>query len=159
MPAGSTRSKPAPDWITATGVRSTMRITSVDGGRLSPGGATYSGNHPYYIGRSDLPASYGYNPAMGSAGSVSGCTVAPSDVPGAVRLHREAYFETVLVCLNHLGSGKDKLMDSIKWGFSDFGATHRAGPTNPATSAQISSAPSADFENTLKNDYPAYSHV
>ncbi|MDQ0742813.1 hypothetical protein QFZ62_000121 [Clavibacter sp. B3I6] len=34
-PAGSTRSNPAPDWMTATGVRSTMRITRVDGGRLS----------------------------------------------------------------------------------------------------------------------------
>lgn len=131
----------------------------VDGGLNSPGGATYSGNHPYYIGRPDLPASYGYNSAQGSAGSVSGCTAAPSDAPGAAALHQEAYFETVFVCLNYAGTGKDKLMNAVKWGFNNLGAQHKASPYSSSTSALVSSSPSSEFEATLQADYPAYSHT
>jgi len=133
--------------------------TFVDGGVNSPGGATYNADHPYYIGRSDLPASYGYKPAQGSAGSVSGCTVNPTDRPTAATVFKEAYFETVMVCLNYQGTGKDKLMNAVQWGFTDFGKTHRVSPTDPATAASVTSSPSSDFENTLKADYPSYSHV
>jgi hypothetical protein len=138
---------------------STSYDSFVDGGLNSPGGATYSGNHPYYIGRSSLPASYGYNPAMGSAGSVSGCTVNPTDTPTAAGAWKEAYFETVMVCLNYQSKGKDKLMDSVRWGFTDFGKVHRAGPTDASTTAQVASAPTSDFKATLAADYPSYSFV
>jgi hypothetical protein len=139
----------------------TVYDSFVDGGRNSPGGAVYSGDHPYYIGRADLPASYGFIPAMASsgAGSVSGCTVSPADLPSAAALHQEAYFETVMVCLNHQGTGKDKLMDSVQWGFTGLGATHKASPYSSSTTALTSTAPSSFFEATLKADYPGYSHV
>jgi Domain of unknown function (DUF4157) len=131
----------------------------VDGGRHSPGGAVYSGNHPYYIGRPDLPKSYGYNPGMGGAGSVSGCTARPADTPGAVALHKEAYFETAFVCLDHGGSGKDTVMNAIQWGFTDFGTVKKAHPRTFASGPTNNSSPSSEFEKTLKADYPSYSHT
>ena len=130
----------------------------VDGGQNSPGGAVYSGNHPYYIGRPDLPKSYGYVGGQGSAGSVSGCTVNPSDTPGAVRLHDEAYFETCIACLNHQGNGKDVLVDAFKWGWTGKGTTFKPSPTSSGSSMEKSDRPSAKFEETLKADYPGYTH-
>jgi hypothetical protein len=129
----------------------------VDGGINSPGGATYSGNHPYYIGLPSLPPGYGYNSSMGSAGSASGCTVNPRDAPGAVRLHDEAYFETAFVCLNYLGTNHDKLLESFQWGFVDRGATFKSSPRNAAGGGIVTaSSPSAEFLNTLAADYPGY---
>jgi hypothetical protein len=129
----------------------------VDGGLNSPGGATYSGNHPYYIGRPSLPASYGYNTAMGSAGSVTGCVDNPQDVPGAARLHDQAYFETAFVCLNFNGSGSDKLLDSFQWGFTGRGTTFKPSPYSSQTAIVNLSAPSAKFQETLRADYSGYS--
>jgi hypothetical protein len=132
----------------------------VDGGRNSPGGAVYSGNHPYYIGRPSLPPSYGYNPRQGGAGSVSGCTVNVTDTPAAARLHDQAFFETAFVCLNHRGSGKDKLLESFNWGFVDRGATYKPNPRTSRTSGlQINSSPSDKFTETLGADYSGYSYV
>ncbi|MEY8760247.1 eCIS core domain-containing protein [Chryseobacterium tongliaoense] len=129
----------------------------VDGGINSPGGATYSGNHPYYIGLPALPSSYGYNPSMGSAGSASGCTVNPEDAPSAARLHDEAYFETAFVCLNYLGTNHDKLLESFKWGFANRGTTFKSSPTNAAGGGIVTaSSPSTEFLNTLAADYPGY---
>ncbi len=132
--------------------------TFVDGGSRSPGGAVYSGNHPYYIGRPGLPRSYGYIGGQGSAGSVSGCIARPSDTPTAVTAYKEAYFETVFVCLNYNGSGKDKLMNSVQWGFENLGAKQKANPRTNATGPLVQPAASSDFEATLKADYPSYSH-
>jgi hypothetical protein len=132
----------------------------VDGGANSPGGAVYTGNHPYYIGRADLPASYGYQSSQNSAGSVSGCTVNPVDTPGAATLHQDAYFETAFVCLNHQSTGKDKLLESFSWGFTGLGTTFQATPTLAAGGSYVThNSPTAKFEDTLSADYPGYSHT
>lgn len=132
----------------------------VDGGRNSPGGAVYSGDHPYYVGRADLPASYGYNPAQGSAGSYSGCVLNISDTPGAATLHDEAYFETAIVCLNYQGRGTDKMLESFKWGFINLGTTNKPSPSSPNSSnLETHASASAKHEETLSADYPGYSHV
>lgn len=128
----------------------------VDGGRNSPGGATYSGENPYYIGRPDLPGSYGYNPSMGSAGSVSGCVASPFDAPGAAALHQEAYFETAFVCLNFRGSGQDEITKSVQWGFDQLGTVPKAHPRTTDPGPIVRGSPSAEFGNTLRADYPAY---
>jgi hypothetical protein len=128
----------------------------VDGGRDSPGGATYSGEHPYYIGRPDLPASYGYNSSMGSAGSASGCVVSPSDAPAAAALHQEAYFETAFVCLNFRGSGEDEITKSVQWGFDQLGTVPKAHPRTTDPGPIVRGSPSAEFGDTLRADYPAY---
>jgi hypothetical protein len=132
----------------------------VDGGSNSPGGAVYGGSHPYYIGRADLPATYAYVGGQGSAGSVSGCTANPSDAPGAATLHQQAFFETAIACLNYQGKGSDKLLDAFKWGYVSLGTVQQPSPTSaPSTSLATSSTPSAEFEETLKADYPGYTHV
>ncbi len=131
--------------------------TFVDGGIQSPGGAVYSGNHPYYIGRPDLPASYGYIGGAGSAGKVRGCTANPRDLPGAARLHDEAFFETAIVCLKHRG-GNDRLLDSWKWGFVGRGTTYKPDPRSSQTSGlQQQASPTSKFLATLRADYPGYS--
>jgi hypothetical protein len=129
--------------------------TFVDGGRNGPDGPGYAGSHPYYIGRDDLPASYGFLGA-GCAGWVSGCTVSAKDVPTASTSWDEAYFETAFVCLNYQGKGKDKLLDSVKWGFAS--GKNRADPRVPGADIIVSSEPSSEFEATLKADYPDYSY-
>src|SRR5207302_6010596 len=122
----------------------------VDGGRNSPGGAVYSGDHPYYIGRPDLPARYGYVGGQGSAGTVAGCVANPVDVPAAATLHDQAFFETAIVCLNYKGSGSDKLLESFKWGFVDRGATYKPNPRTGQTSGLDKySAPTSEFKETL----------
>jgi hypothetical protein len=133
--------------------------TFVDGGKNSPGGAVYTGDHPYYIGRPDLPKSYGYVGGQGSAGSVTGCTDNPRDVPGAATLHQEAYFETAFVCLNYQGAGKDKIMDSFQWGFVDLGKTFKPSPYTTATDIVKRSTPTDKFFDTLKADYSGYAFV
>jgi hypothetical protein len=134
--------------------------TFVDGGKESPGGAVYSGNHPYYMGRADLPSSYGYIPSQGSAGSFSGCTINVTDAPGAVLLHDEAYFETAIACLNYDGKGKDKLLESFRWGWKGKGTSYTTWPIGGKTSGlEKLSSPSAKFKETLKADYPGYSYV
>jgi hypothetical protein len=133
--------------------------TFVDGGKNSPGGAVYTGDHPYYIGRPDLPKSYGYVGGQGSAGSVSGCSANPTDAPGAAALHQEAYFETVFACLNFQGGGKDKLIDSFQWGFTGLGKTFKPSPYSSATDIVKNSTPTAKFLATLKADYSGYSFV
>jgi len=131
----------------------------VDGGQNSPGGAVYSGNHPYYIGRSDLPNSYGYIGGQGSAGSVSCCEVNVKDVPGAVLGYDEAYFETAFVCLNYQKKGSDKLLDAFKWGFINKGTKQKPSPYSPVSSAiETASTPSGKFQETLSADYAGYSH-
>jgi hypothetical protein len=119
----------------------------------------YTGNHPYYVGRPDLPKSYGYVGGQGSAGSMSGCTANPTDAPGAVALHNEAYFETSIACLNYQGTGSDKLMDTFKWGWTGLGTTFKPSPVSNGNSMETAATPSAKFEETLKADYPGYSHV
>ncbi len=132
--------------------------TFVDGGLNSPGGAVYNG-FPFYMGRSDLPATYGYNAAQGSAGSTSGCDITVTDTPGAVRIHDEAYFETAIMCLG-AGSGLDTVLDVFKWGFTAKGTKYKTSPGTggKASGLETYSATSADFEATLKSDYPSYSH-
>jgi len=133
--------------------------TFVDGGKNSPGGAVYTGDHPYYIGRPDLPKSYGYVGGQGSAGRVAGCTANPTDTPAAATLHQEAYFETAFVCLNYQGAGKDKIMDSFQWGFVDRGKTFKPSPYLTATDIVKHSTPTDKFLETLKSDYSGYSLV
>jgi hypothetical protein len=133
--------------------------TFVDGGRYSPAGALYKGDHPYYIGRDDLPASYGYTASMFGGGTVSGCMANATDMPTAANLWSEIFFETVFVCLNYQGGGKDKLLDSVKWGFTDFGKGYSAEPRLPNVDVIVSSEPSTEFKNTLSADYPSYSYV
>jgi hypothetical protein len=134
--------------------------TFVDGGKNSPGGAVYSGDHPYYMGRADLPAKYGYIPAQKSAGTFSGCTINVKDAPGAVSLHDQAYFETAIVCLNFDGTGTDKVQDAFKWGFTGKGASYLSSPVGgKASGLETSTTPSAKFEETLKADYPGYTHT
>jgi hypothetical protein len=132
----------------------------VDGGSSSPGGAVYTGNHPYYVGRPDLPASYNYVPGQSSAGSYSNCVLNIVDAPNAARLHSEAYFETAIACLNYQGSGKDKLLDSFKWGFISMGTVPKPSPSSANSSnLELHPSPSAKHEETLKADYPGYSHT
>jgi len=129
----------------------------VDGGRNSPGGATYTGDHPYYIGRPDLPASYGWVPAQGSAGSVTGCRANPQDTPTAALAWDRAFFETSIVCLKQKG-GNDRLLNSFSWGFVNFGTVFQPDIWSGGTrTIQTHSTPTPNFIQILRADYPAYS--
>jgi hypothetical protein len=130
--------------------------TFVDGGKNSPGGATYTGDHPYYIGRPSLPASYGYVAGQGSAGSVTGCTANPTDKPTAALSWEETFFETAIVCLKHQG-GSDKILNSFSWGFVKKGTVFQPDPWSSGKTTPVQhSTPTVMFTNVLKGDYPSY---
>jgi hypothetical protein len=131
--------------------------TFVDGGKDSPGGLTYTGDHPYYIGRKDLPASYGWS-KRGPFGSVSGCTANPQDMPTAALAYDQVFFETAIVCLKHKG-GSDKLLNSFSWGFVKKGKVLQADIWSGGQTAPINqhSTPTVHFLSVLKGDYPNYS--
>ena len=129
----------------------------VDGGKNSPGGATYTGDHPYYIGRSGLPASYGYQAAQGSAGSVTGCTANPTDRPTAALSWDQAFFETAIVCLKNKG-GSDRILNSFSWGFVKKGTVFQADVWSGGTKTiGTHSTPTNEFLSILRADYPGYS--
>jgi hypothetical protein len=131
--------------------------TFVDGGKDSPGGLTYTGNHPYYIGRSDLPASYGWS-GRGPFGSVRGCMANPQDMPTAALAWEQVFFETAIVCLKYKG-GSDKLLNSFSWGFVKKGTVFQADIWSGGKPAALNnhSTPTVHFLSVLKGDYPSYS--
>jgi hypothetical protein len=132
--------------------------TFVDGGKVSPGGLTYTGNHPYYIGRASLPAAYGYS-GRGPFGSANGCTCNPQDQPTAIYSWDQVFFETAVICLKHLG-GSDKLLNSWSWGFVNKGATQQPDVYSGGKTGLVHrSTPTAAFLSTLAGDYPGYSYT
>jgi hypothetical protein len=130
--------------------------TFVDGGWKSPGGLTYGGgDHPYYIGRPGLPASYRYS-GRGPFGSVSGCTANPQDMPTAALSWDQVFFETAIVCLKHRG-GDDRLLNSFSWGFVNFGTVFQPDPYSAGrTTMRQHSTPTSWFLDVLRGDYPSY---
>jgi hypothetical protein len=130
----------------------------VDGGKNSPY-VTMSGNPPahptmpYYLTPAEVIGLVSFTKDHG--------TIQITDRVGAAAIHDEAYLETAIVAVNHKGEGKDKFLRAFKWGWTGFGTKAEFGKgtkiAGKASGVQVINAPSPEFKNIVKHDYPTYS--
>ncbi|MBL7732001.1 MAG: hypothetical protein JNM88_12545, partial [Chitinophagaceae bacterium] len=134
------------------------RSAFVDGGRNSPSGEQVPGK-PYYNSSADLSDKNYANASTESWGGslpLTKSSITAFDVPTAANLHTELKFETYFVATNYNGTGKDKIVGRIDWGYTKdpaTGALISIGTPTLVSTNQFS--PTA--EAIIKNDYPKYS--
>lgn len=129
----------------------------VDGGVNSPF-VTMSGEdpahptNPYYLTAAEVAGQVTWDTDHG--------TIRVTDVPGAVALHDEAYFETAIVAINYKGKGRDKVLRVFRWGWKGKGTKSTIGKGTKIDGADsgilVRSSVTPEFRNIVKHDYPKY---
>ena len=126
----------------------------VDGGVNSPQAARAGGKPthpaaPYYNGPDAMQM---------DREEFGKCGVRFKDFPLGVINHAYLFLEVAVVCINHKGSGIDKVLKAVKWGFNDKGRHYLTSPGTGARRDGVEeySDVSADFKHVLSVDYPNY---
>jgi RHS repeat-associated protein len=123
----------------------------VDGGDCSPavklnGEEAGGAGVPYYMPMSwypKLPGGYAWN---GTSGNITAY-----DVPGAVKAHDQAVFETTIVATNYMNTGKDVKLATFRWGWNSNGTV----PIHTGTGITITPITPTSLK-IISNDYPTY---
>jgi hypothetical protein len=129
----------------------------VDGGKESPyvkisGNPPAHATEPYYLTAAEVAAQVAFTTDHG--------TIQVTDVPTAVAVHDEAYFETAIMAVNHDATGKDKVLKVFKWGWTGKGTKQQFAKGSKIAGADsgvlVQNSVSPAFKNIVKHDYPTY---
>lgn len=127
------------------------RTAFVDGGINSPAGESVSGQ-PYYNTSANLK-DVNYANATWDQSTSSGAITA-FDVPTASELFSEISFETYFVLTNFNGSGMDKIVGAIIWGYHKDASGNLVPTGNTQVTTTNEFSPTA--KEIINNDYPNY---
>lgn len=126
----------------------------VDGGKNSPAGESVA-SKPYYNTSGDLSDAYYANATWQNNAGTGAIT--NFDVPSAAQSLPQLNFETYFVLTNYAGSGQDKIVARVDWGYT----SDAAGNVTPAGTPKV--VPTNQFSKTaatiIKHDYPGYQTV
>jgi RHS repeat-associated protein len=122
----------------------------VDGGINSPfvlmGNSPASATMPYYLTSSEAANQVHFDKTVGTG------TIRTTDKPGAISYHKISKFETSVVAINYLGTGKDKVLGTFSWGWSGNGTA----PFHKGNGVNLTSTFSSGTNQIIKHDYPTY---